>query len=109
VNFLLDQNLSPRLCRDLKDVWSLVHVREVGLAAAEDMAVWAYARENGLTILTKDSDFNSLAFLFGAPPKVVWIQLGNCSTSDIAALLRRSRVDLQVFEADSESALLTLA
>ena len=27
-------------------------------------------------------------FLFGAPPKVVWVRLGNCSTSDVVDLSR---------------------
>ena len=29
------------------------------------------------------ADFRQMSFLFGAPPKVVWIRLGNCSTEEI--------------------------
>ena len=109
MKFLLDQNLSPRLCHDLRDLFALVHVRDLGLESVDDAVVWSYAREHGLAILTKDADFNQLAFLFGAPPKVVWVQLGNCSTRDIEGLLRRSQADLDTFEADTEAALLALA
>ena len=46
MKLLLDQNLSPQLCDRLRDIWTdVVHVRAVGLAAADDSAVWAYARQ----------------------------------------------------------------
>lgn len=86
---LLDQNLSPHLVRRLADTFPhCEHVARVGLATAEDREVWKYADSNELTVVTKDSDFNDLAMLSGPPPHVVWIQRGNCSTTDIESLLR---------------------
>lgn len=109
MKFLLDQNLSPRLCELLRDLSAdIAHVRQIGLERADDEVVWNYARENGLTVITKDADFNNMAFLFGAPPKIIWIQLGNCSTSDIASLLRARRDDLLAFESDADASLLRL-
>jgi predicted nuclease of predicted toxin-antitoxin system len=61
-----------------------------------------------MTVVTKDGDFNNLAFLFGAPPKIVWIVLGNCSTSDIEFLMRTRQADILAFEADPDAALLVL-
>jgi hypothetical protein len=62
---LFDQNLSPRLCDRLRDIWTdVVHVRAVGLAAADDAAVWAYARQHGFTIVSKDGDFSGRSSLF---------------------------------------------
>lgn len=91
MKLLLDQNLSPRLCQLLADLDATVaHVRDAGLQAADDAAIWDYALGHGFMIVTKDSDFNSRAFLFGAPPKVVSIRLGNCSTREIELLLRSS-------------------
>ena len=47
MKLLLDENLSPRLCDHLRDIWTdVVHVRAVGLATADDSAVWAYARQS---------------------------------------------------------------
>jgi predicted nuclease of predicted toxin-antitoxin system len=106
VKFLLDQNLSPRLCDELRDVLSLVHVRDV--PTAEDALVWRYASEQDLILITKDADFNNLAFLFGPPPKVMWIRLGNCSTRGIEALLRDRRSELLAFESDPKAAVLLL-
>ncbi len=58
------------------------------LGLAGDAAVWAFATTHGFVIVSKDSDFADLSILYGAPPKIVWIRRGNCSTSTIAALLR---------------------
>ena len=34
---------------------------------------WAYARDHGYTIVSKDNDFRQYAFLYGPPPKVLWL------------------------------------
>jgi predicted nuclease of predicted toxin-antitoxin system len=47
-----------------------------------------------MLIVSKDSDFRQRSFLFGAPPKVVSIALGNCSTKAIEDTLRRHFGDL---------------
>jgi predicted nuclease of predicted toxin-antitoxin system len=109
VKLLFDQNLSHRLVTALRhDYPDSRHVREVGLKDAPDAAVWQYAAQHGLTILTKDADFHQRSFLFGHPPKVIWIRSGNCSTATIEALLRRRRRDLDAFAAEAESAFLAL-
>ena len=110
MKLLFDENLSPRLVELLRDLYSdTEHVRGVGLASANDDAVWDYAARNGRTIVTKDADFNQRAFLLGPPPKVVWIRLGNASTAEIAQVLRQHNLDLQAFERDPDAALLALA
>ena len=42
--------------------------------------IWNYARDNGLTIVSKDSDFHRMSFVLGAPPQVIWLRVGNCPT-----------------------------
>jgi predicted nuclease of predicted toxin-antitoxin system len=61
--------------------------------------VWNKSPKHGFTIISKDSDFNNLAFLFGAP-KVDWIQAGNCSTADIEMVLRARHANLLAFAGD---------
>jgi predicted nuclease of predicted toxin-antitoxin system len=80
-----------------------IHVRDVGLQAADDSAIWQFAQNNSLIVCSKDSDMHQRSFLLGFPPKVVWIRLGNCSTSDIERLLRYRHAELQTF-ADDEYA-----
>lgn len=82
---------------------------DIGLAAARDRAIWAYAAVNGFVLVTKDEDFQRLSLLEGAPPKVVWIGLGNCSTADVERLLRSRRRDVVQFVEHSEATFLALA
>ena len=110
MRLLFDQNLSHRLVHRLADVYpGSVHVRDVGLKEAPDPLVWAYAQEHGLMIVSKDADFHQRSFLFGAPPKIVWLRLGNCTTDDVERLLRARSVDVAFFFADEISAFLALS
>ena len=109
MKLLVDQNLSPRLCDRLRDIWTdIVHVRAVGLAAADDSAIWAYARHNGFTIMSKDGDFSGRSALYGAPPKVIWLALGNCSTGEIELRLRGCRDGIEAFAAEPDTTLLVI-
>src|SRR2546423_15076214 len=90
MRLLFDENLSHKMGRLLADLFpDSVHVREVGLKAADDPLVWEYAKSNDLMIVSKDSDMHQRSFVLGYPPKVVWVRLGNCSTADVEMLLRR--------------------
>ena len=110
MKFLFDENLSTRLVGGLSDVFpGSVHVRDVGLSGASDEAVWAYAMEHGLTIVSKDSDFHQVSFLRGPPPKVIWIRRGNCTTAAIEALLRSNRTGVLAFGAEAGAALLAIS
>jgi len=110
VRLLYDQNLSPRLCQLLAAEFpSSLHVRDVGLARADDASIWDYAGVHGLTIVTKDDDFRQRSFVFGPPPRVVWVRLGNCTTLAVASLLRTQRDRVISFCADLEAALLVLS
>ena len=110
MRLLFDQNLSRQLRRFLADIYpQSEQVREIGLADAEDTLIWAYALEGGFVIVTKDADYRELSIARGHPPKVIWIRLGNCPTSDVAALLRERWDDLMVFYQDNEAALMELA
>lgn len=109
MKLLFDHNLSPRLVRSLTSVYpGSIHVRDVELQSADDFVVWRYARDNGFTIVSKDSDFHQLSFLRGHPPKVVWIRRGNCSTDEIESILRLYSIDLSEFDADPSASYLAL-
>ena len=105
----LDQNLSPRLLTTLADLYpDSTHVRNEGLHSAPDDVVWAYAAQRGFTIVSKDADFRQRSFVVGHPPKVVWIRLGNCSTDEIADVLRTYHTDLLRFEQSELASFLAL-
>ena len=89
MKLLLDQNLSFKLCQALADVFpGSSQVQSVGLAEADDRAVWQHAKMNSFVLVTQDSDFADMAALYGHPPKVIWLRCGNQSTQTIEKLLR---------------------
>ena len=109
MKLLFDQNLSPRLVRLLTDLFpGSIHVRDVGMERANDQVVWNYAAKQGVTIVTKDADLHQMSFLHGHPPKVVWVQRGNCSTQEIEEILRVRYDDIVAFEGDAEGSFLAL-
>ena len=110
MKLLFDENLSPRLVVLLEDLFpNSTHVRDVGLKAADDSQVWDHAKNNGLMLVSKDSDLHQRSFLFGHPPKVVWVRLGNCSTKDVGKLLRKNLVAIKEFHEDEYASFLSLS
>lgn len=104
-----DENLSRTLCDRLSDVFpNSEQVCVVGLEHASDADVWAYAKRNGLAIVTKDSDYHQLSFLLGAPPKVIWLRLGNCSTDLIESVIRKNKSAILSLDTDEDAAILVL-
>jgi len=43
----------------------------------DDKMIWQYAVDNGYVIVTKDSDFYEMSLVYGPPPKIVWLKMGN--------------------------------
>ncbi|MBW2397619.1 MAG: DUF5615 family PIN-like protein [Deltaproteobacteria bacterium] len=109
MKLLFDENVSPKLVGLLEPEYpESAHAHDVDLRGAPDSRIWEHARENGFTIVSKDDDFRQRSFLHGAPPKVVWLQVGNAGTAAIAELLRGHASQLRRFEAEEDSALLIL-
>jgi predicted nuclease of predicted toxin-antitoxin system len=67
-----------------------------------------YAAANGFVLVTKDEDFHRLSVLRGAPPKVIWIGLSNCSTDDVTRLLRARHSEIVQFVEHPEATFLAL-
>ncbi len=110
MKLLLDEKLSHRLVAAIQsDFPGSTNVRDVGLQRAEDATIWEFAREHGYMIVSKDADFHQRSFVYGHPPKVVWLRVGNCITKQVAGTLQRHVEDLRAFAQDEESAFLVLS
>jgi predicted nuclease of predicted toxin-antitoxin system len=59
-------------------------------------------------IVSKDADFRQLSFLYGSPPKVVWLRVGNRSTAEIEAIVRAHAGAFEGFDADPVSSMLVI-
>ena len=101
MKLLLDQNISRKLVKELEDLFpGSNHVYLLDLHKASDEEIWNYARDNGFTIVTQDSDFHERSLVYGYPPKVIWLRIGNISTKNIKRLLKECSQDILLFEKD---------
>lgn len=62
--------------KDIDDTWP-------------DAQIWDYARENNLTIITKDADFSNKILLREPPPRIVHIRFGNMKMKQFHEVLAR--------------------
>lgn len=110
MKLLFDENLSPKLPRLLTPLFpGSAHVRECGLLGQTDESVWEYARANGFIIVSKDSDFQQRSLLYGHPPKIAWLRVGNCSTQQIVRLIVAHAADIHLLDTDPFESMLVLS
>lgn len=109
MKLLFDQNLSYKLARDLQDSFpGSAQVRRLGLSDADDRTIWQYAKANSFTIVTHDIDFKELSLLYGFPPKVILLRIGNTLTNAIVSLLTANIDVIREFHENSNLACLEL-
>lgn len=109
MKLLFDQNLPSRLTKTLEDIFSnSIHVREIGFVEATDTEIWNYAKTDGFTIVSKDTDFQQRSLLLGHPPKVVWLRVGNCPAKTVEDLLRKHSISIHTFGLDKDKSYLAL-
>jgi predicted nuclease of predicted toxin-antitoxin system len=109
MKLLLDQNLSRRLLAALVQLFpGSSQVQLLGLETQADGVIWAFAKENGYAIVTKDADFVEMSALYGHPPKVVWLNLGNVANSVVSAALLDHADIIDAFLRGSEDGVLEL-
>ena len=80
----------------------------MALKGHSDHQIWTFAADNGFTILTKDDDFRGLSLLRGAPPKVIWLVVGNTSTAEILRILLAHAQAIKTFISEPDTSLLAL-
>jgi predicted nuclease of predicted toxin-antitoxin system len=101
MKLLFDQNLSFKLSQALSDLFpGSSQVRLLGLAEADDRAVWQHVKANAFLLVTQDSDFAEMAALYGQPPKVIWLRCGNQPTKVIEQRFRDHAHAIVAFEQD---------
>jgi predicted nuclease of predicted toxin-antitoxin system len=110
VKLLFDENLSPKLLRLLAALFAgSTHVRECGLLGRMDEEIWNYARANNFTVVSKDSDFQQRSLLYGHPPKLVWLRVGNCTREQLFNLIAIHEQDIQELGINLFEAILVLS
>lgn len=90
MKFLLDENLSYRICAHLKAAGhDAVHVNEIGLAGADDDTVINTARGENRVLISCDHDFVHLLFASGGsrPSLLLTREVNNLRSAQLAALV----------------------
>ena len=109
MKLLFDENLSFRLVVALADIFPRsLHVRDIELLGAEDITIWEFAAQRGFIVVSKDIDFYERSMLYGAPPKVIWLRIGNSTVAETANALLHQYDLICHFIEDSEAAFLPL-
>lgn len=109
MSFLLDQNISFRVCTLLSGAFENVkHIKQLGLVDASDQEIWQYAKNSKFTIVTFDSDFIDFAIMKGFPPKIIWLRFGNASNLKIVNKLLSNEAKIREFTLNPEIAFLEI-
>ena len=61
---------------------------------AKDEQIWEYAKQNNLTIVTKDSDFSNRILVSLPPPKIIHIKFGNLKMNEFHSLISNNWLEI---------------
>jgi len=86
--FLIDENLSPKTTAFLRKLgFDAQRIDEVGLKVARDLQILAYARRNGMIIITRDKDFAQTHYFCGDTVGTMVISTPNPTVENVNRLL----------------------
>ncbi|HAO49865.1 MAG TPA: hypothetical protein DCR35_11470 [Runella sp.] len=63
-----------------------IHQNDI-LNTSPDTEIWKYAKENEMTIVSKDADFSNRILLAQPPPRVIHIKIGNTSMKEFHSII----------------------
>ncbi|MBE8233169.1 MAG: DUF5615 family PIN-like protein [Endozoicomonadaceae bacterium] len=109
MKLLLDENISSKLVKYIIDDFpNSSHIDYLQMQGTTDTSIWEYAKAEGYIIVSKDNDFRQRSFLFGAPPKVIWLSVGNGRTTIIKETLLLNVAKIHDFAKNNTEGLLVL-
>ncbi len=77
INFLIDNNISPKVSLELEKAgYVSEHVRQLGMAASSDEEIFEYAFREVFTIISADTDFGYILSKWrGSLPSVILLRM----------------------------------
>lgn len=106
---LLDENLSPKLIARIRKCFpGCLHVMQAKLGNSPDIDIWHYARDQELTIVSKDRDFLHFAKQHGHPPKLLYINTGNAKLAVIESILIENDSSIKSFIKQGKTGILQI-
>ncbi len=83
---LFDENLPT--VSGLPTTFPIIHAIDLG-SRMSDSALWDYAKQHDLAILTKDADFSQRIILASPPPRVIHLRVGNLRRREFEEWLKQ--------------------
>ena len=101
MKLLFDQNISFRAVKQIIKIFPhSKQVKELLLENFSDRQIWEYAKNSNYTIVTFDADFYDLVTLYGHPPKVIWLRVGNTTNSNLVKVFENHGEIIKTFIQD---------
>ena len=88
----VDANLPPSIAPWLKENFSInsFSFDHMGWRFSEDHEIFRLLQKiSDSIVLTKDEDFVSLLEAYQAPPKIIWITVGNTSNQNLRSIFSK--------------------
>ena len=96
MKLLLDENLSRRIVPFIQELYpNSTQVALAWLEHTDDKIIRQYAIDNGFVIVTKDADYFDMSVLYGQPPKIVWLKMGNQSKAATIKTLQENHAAIE--------------
>ncbi|MDO9049593.1 MAG: DUF5615 family PIN-like protein [Methylobacter sp.] len=87
--YWIDAQLPPQLADWLRQTFNVeaYALRDLQLRDAEDEQIFQKARQQGIVIISKDSDFVEMVLRLGTPPQLLWVTCGNVTNRRLQNIL----------------------
>ena len=85
MKFWVDAQLPPLLAEWLSEQFQVeaFSLRSLGLRDAADAEIFQAAQQQGIVIISKDSDFVEMVSRYGSPPQLIWVTCGNVTNREL--------------------------
>lgn len=92
----MDENLSRRVVPFIqKDYLDSTQISLLNMEHSIDKGIWDYAKVQGYVIVTKDADFFDMSLLYGQPPKIIWLKIGNQTKAGTIQALLGKKIEIE--------------
>lgn len=102
MKFWIDAQLPPLLAEWLSAQFNVeaFSLRTLGLRDATDAAIFQAAQQQGIVIISKDSDFVEMVSRYGPPPQLIWVTCGNVTNRQLQIVFNKTFAEsLELLEA----------
>ena len=92
MKFWIDAQLPPLLAAWLSEKFQVeaFSLRSLGLRDDADEEIFLAAQQQGVVIISKDSDFVEMVSRYGSPPQLIWVTCGNVTNRELQIVLGKT-------------------